>query len=222
MGTRRYISFTWFLPCHSYTALVTQRELTFPQDLEHATTHDTAQKTEDIDDPVESDSPSFKQVPSSSRSKPRIVASSPPIQFIEESDAGQPEEMEVDELSGDDEAPREKVPSKVESLALLHLFINASRQRKRVETAGWTLALPHDYNKRAKNAKDNHPKKGPGIPVPFYHVESGRPIIVNPLEGWFNCTPEQLMSSVLSILVSFNFFSLLKFLAKVTVPLVFA
>lgn len=87
-----------------------QRELTFPRDLED----DTISKANDlVDDPVESDAPSSRKVSTTSRGKRRVVPSSPPIQFVEESDVGPPDEIEVDELSGDDEAPRETIPSKV-------------------------------------------------------------------------------------------------------------
>lgn len=63
----------------------------------------------------------------------------------------------------------------------------------------WTPGLPTDYHKRSRMSKDNHAKLGPGVPVPPYRVEPGLPMIVDPMEGWFNCTPEQLVRYFISL-----------------------
>lgn len=144
----------------------------------------TPADNEVLDDPSESEvSINISRITKVNRPS-RVIASSPPIHTLDDSDdelvelpaeAGEVEEMEVDELS-EDQDPPERRPTK----------------RQRVILENWTGDRPANYSTRSK--KDNHPTKGPGIPTPFYRVESGVPMIVKPMKEWFNCRPEDLVS----------------------------
>lgn len=85
-------------------------------------THEAQEDDEALDDPNESDVP--VEIVTKGKSRARVVASSPPVNTIEDSDEEQAEQfeeaeeaegMQVDELS-DDQGTSSSRPSKVSSL----------------------------------------------------------------------------------------------------------